>query len=304
MDLLQSLRIFMKVSDLSSFTRAAETLQVGRPQVTLAVRDLEAMLGVRLFQRTTRKVTLTTEGGAFYARAEGILTSVADASAMFGSTASALRGKLRIDIPSAFAQTGFVDSLREFSRIYPDVAMVLGVTDRTVDMVAEGVDCVIRIGELKDSSLIAKRIGAAVMVTCASPAYLSEFGKPETLADLASHRSVNFLSGSSRRALPWTFTDNGKTETMTPKGSILVNDSHAYVNCGVSGFGIIQVPGIMVDAYLQDGRLTEVLADFRPSPRTVSMLYPSKSYLAPQVRVFVDWVHERFPVLHGCWLRD
>jgi len=194
--------------------------------------------------------------------------------------------------------------LREFSRIYPDVAMVLGVTDRTVDMVAEGVDCVIRIGELKDSSLIAKRIGAAVMVTCASPAYLSEFGKPETLADLASHRSVNFLSGSSRRALPWTFTDNGKTETMTPKGSILVNDSHAYVNCGVSGFGIIQVPGIMVDAYLQDGRLTEVLADFRPSPRTVSMLYPSKSYLAPQVRVFVDWVHERFPVLHGCWLRD
>ena len=304
MDLIQSLRIFMKVSDLSSFTRAAETLQVGRPQVTLAVRDLEATLGVRLFQRTTRKVTLTSEGGAFYERAEGILADIADASAMFGSTASALRGKLRIDIPSAFAQTGIVHSLREFSRKYRDVDMVLGVTDRTVDMVAEGVDCVVRIGELKDSSLIARRIGAAVMITCAAPSYLDEFGEPKTLEGLAGHRSVNFLSGSSRRPLPWSFVERGKSETITPKGAILVNDSHAYVECGLSGFGIIQVPGVMVDAYLRDGRLKEVLQDYRPLPRTVSMLYPSKSYLAPQVRVFVDWMHDHFPSLHGCWLES
>jgi len=304
MDLLQSMKIFMKVSDFGSFTRAAENLQIGRPQVTLTVRDLEARLGVRLFQRTTRKVTLTSEGEAFYDRAESILGSVSDATTMFGSTGSVLRGKLRIDIPSAFAQTSFIDSLREFTRTYPDVDLVLGVTDRNVDMVAEGVDCVLRIGELKDSSLIARRIGSAVMIACAAPAYLEEFGEPVTLDQLAEHRTVNFLSGASRRPLAWHFQQDGGPVVLTPKEAILVNDSHAYVQCGIAGFGIVQVPGILVDRYLVDGWLKEILAPFRPEPRTVSVLYPSKSYLAPQVRVFVDWIQARFAALHGTWLKD
>ena len=163
---------------------------------------------------------------------------------------------------------------------------MLGVTDRNVDMVAEGVDCVLRIGELKDSRMVVRRIGAALMVTCASPRYLEEFGEPICLSDLPEHRSVNFLSGS----------------VLTPKDAILVNDSHAYVECAASGFGIVQAPGVLVDRYLADGRLREILVPFRPLPRPVSVLYPSKRYLAPQVRVFVDWIQERFTTLHGIWL--
>ena len=302
MDLLQSMRIFLKVADFGSFTRAAEALNIGRPQVTLSIRDLEASLGVRLFQRTTRKVTLSTEGASFYERAEEILRSVAEATSMFGRPGGSLRGKLRIDIPSAFAQANFIDSLREFTRTYPDVDLVLGVTDRNVDMVAEGVDCVLRIGELKDSSMVVRRIGAALMVTCASPRYLEEFGEPIGLSDLPEHRSVNFLSGSNRRPLAWHFLENGQPTVLTPKGAILVNDSHAYVECAASGFGIVQVPGVLVDRYLADGRLREILIPFRPLPRPVSVLYPSKRYLAPQVRVFVDWIQERFMTLHGTWL--
>lgn len=304
MGLLQSMRIFVKVAELGSFTRTAELLQIGRPRVTLTVRDLEASLGVRLFQRTTRKVSLTTEGEAFLERAQEILGSVADATSMFGHPGVALNGKLRIDIPSAFAQTGLMMSLRDFTRTYPDVNLILGVTDRNVDMVAEGVDCVLRIGDLKDSSMVARRIGSAIMITCASPQYLEEFGEIRTLDDLSNHRGINFLSGSSKRPLPWHFLQDGKVRALNPKSAILVNDSHAYVECGAAGFGLLQVPGILVDSLLAEGRLIEVLSEFRPVPRPVSVLFPSKSYLAPQVRVFVDWIQQRFPSLDATWLNQ
>lgn len=300
-DFLQSLRIFMKVSELSSFTRASETLQVGRPQVTLAVRDLELKLGVRLFERTTRRVTLTSEGGAFRKRAEAILADVADASSMFGGTASGLSGKLRINSPSAFFQTGFLDSLKEFSRTYPNVEIVLGITDRANDIVAEEVDCVIRIGEMKDSNLIATRIGAAVMVTCVAPSYLSEFGEPKSLAELANHRSVDLLPGSDWNPQPFSFNNTGELQIATLKRAILVADDQAYVECGVSCFGIIQVPRILVDLHLRHGRLVEILRDLRPTPWMVSVCYANKSYLAPHVRVFVDWVRDHHLNFDRCW---
>ncbi|MBG0512124.1 LysR family transcriptional regulator [Agrobacterium sp. MOPV5] len=304
MDLLQSIRVFIKVADFGNFTRAAENLQVGRPQVTIIIKELEDSLGVRLFQRTTRKVTMTSEGEAFYERAETILGSVSEATSMFGQIGAPLRGKLRIDIPSAFAQTGFFESLRDFTRTYPDIELTLGVTDRNVDMVAEGVDCVLRIGELKDSSLVARRVGSAVMVTCAAPRYLDEFGEPKSLQDLSDHRCVNFLSGASRRPISWHFFEGGTATQIAPKSAILVNDSHAYVECGVAGFGIVQVPGIIVDRYLNDGRLKEILSPYRPTPRPVSVLYPSKQYLAPQVRIFIDWIQARFAALNGQWLTN
>jgi len=302
MDFLQSLRIFMKVSELSSFTRASESLQVGRPQVTLAVRDLELKLGVRLFERTTRRVTLTSEGGAFRKRAESILADVADASSMFGGTARALGGKLRIDIPSAFCQIGFMDSLRDFSCTYPEVEIALGITDRSDDVVAKEVDCVIRIGDVKDSDFIVSRIGAAVMVTCAAPSYLSEFGEPKSLAELADHRCVDLLPGSAGNPRPFIFHNIDELQTATLKRAILVADEKAYLECGLSGFGIIQVPGILVNFHLRHGQLVEVLRDLRPTPRMVSICYANKSYLAPQVRVFVDWVRDHHLIFDRCWL--
>ncbi|WP_413990751.1 LysR substrate-binding domain-containing protein [Labrys okinawensis] len=184
---------------------------------------------------------------------------------------------------------------------YSNVGLVLGVSDRNIDLVTEGVDCVIRIGALKDSSLVARRIGAAVMITCAAARYIEEHGEPISLADLQSHRSVNFMSGASRRPLPWAFQEGEKAVTLVPRGAMLVNDSHAYVESGLAGFGLIQVPGILVDRFLASGQLREVLAANRPVPRPISILYPSRQFLAPQVRVFIDWMQQRFATFHETW---
>ncbi|QIB52305.1 LysR family transcriptional regulator [Pseudomonas sp. OIL-1] len=298
------MQLFVRLAELGSFTRAADAMRVGRPQVTRAIQELEASLGVRLFQRTTRKVRLTNEGERFYERAKQILGDVAEATSMFGHPDASMRGRLRVDIPTAFARPGLIASLREFTTCYPDIELTLGVTDRTVDLVAEGVDCVLRIGELPDSSLVARRIGRAIMITCASPRYLKEHGEPVNLDDLRAHGGVTFLSGQNKRSLPWQFLNEGSEQTYVSSYGISVNESNAYVECGVAGFGILQAPGITLDRYLADGSLIEVLRPYRPRPRPVSILYPSRSHLAPQVHAFIDWVSEQFPVLYTGWLED
>lgn len=302
MELLQSMQLFARLAELGSFTRAADAMQIGRPQVTRAIQALEISLGVRLFQRTTRTVRLTSEGEQFYERVKTILGEVADATAMFSSPGSTLRGRLRIDIPTALSQPGLIEGLRAFSTRYPAIDLTLGVTDRTVDLVAEGVDCALRIGELPSSSLVASRIGLATMVTCAAPRYLKEHGEPQTLEDLSAHRGVTFLSGQNQRSLAWQFMDGGREQSHITRQGITVNESNAYVECGVAGFGILQAPGITLDRFLADGTLVEVLREFRPRPRPVSVLYPSRSHLAPQVEAFVCWVREQFPRLYGHWL--
>ena len=303
MELLQSMQVFAKLAELGSFTKVAEAMQTGRPYVTRTIQELEASLGVRLFQRTTRKVRLTAEGERFYERVKEILATIAQTTSMFDRSGSTLRGRLRIDIPTAFSQHGFMESLRRFTQAYPEIELALGVTDRTVDLVAEGIDCVLRIGDLPDSSLVARDIGSATMVTCASAGYLQACGVPQTLQALAGHRCVGFLSGQNNRPLPWHFSVEDEDRPHTPRGGITVNESNAYVQCGVAGFGIIQAPGITVGAFLDSGELVEVLGAFRPKPRRVSVLYPSRTHLAPQVDAFVDWLKKHFPVLHPDWFK-
>jgi LysR family transcriptional regulator for bpeEF and oprC len=302
MELLQSMRLFARLAELGSFTKAAESLDIGRPQVTRYIQELETSLGVRLFQRTTRKVALTAEGERFYERVQEILAGISAATSMFDRPGATLTGRLRVDIPSAFAQMKFINSLKEFTVSYPSINMVLGVTDRAVDLIGEGVDCALRIGELPDSSLIARPIAMATMVTCAAPGYLNEHGEPKTLDDLASHRGVNFLSGQSNRTLPWHFSVKGQNRSFVPDAGITVTESNAYVQCGVSGFGIIQAPGIAVAKHLESRGLVEILKPYRPAPRPVSLLYPSRTHLAPQVQAFIEWLQERFPQLHSDWL--
>ncbi|WP_426247523.1 LysR substrate-binding domain-containing protein [Pseudomonas sp. TWR3-1-1] len=304
MELLQSMQVFTRLAELGSFTRAADAMQIGRPQVTRAIQELETSLGVRLFQRTTRTVRLTSEGEQFYERVKAILDEVAGATAMFSSPGSTLRGRLRVDIPTAFSQPGLIESLREFSILYPAIELALGVTDRTVDLVAEGVDCALRIGELPSSSLVARRIGMATMITCAAPQYLKEHGEPKTLEDLRAHRGVTFLSGQNQRPLAWQFMEGAREQSHICRLGITVNESNAYVECGVAGFGILQAPGITLDRFLTNGTLVEVLQAYRPHPRPVSVLYPSRAHLAPQVEVFVNWVREQLPKLYGRWLES
>ena len=302
MELLQSMQVFVRVAELGSFTKAADATQLGRPQVTRAIQELEASLGVRLFQRTTRQVRLTTEGEQFYERVMDILGRLAETTSMFDTSGASLRGKLRVDIPSALSQPAFITSLREFTHSHPQIEMALGVTDRTVDLVAEGVDCVLRIGDLPDSSLVARRIGMATMVTCAAPGYIQEFGAPDTLEALDTHRCISFLSGQNHRRLPWQFSQGGIDRGYVSHRGIVVNESNAYVQCGVAGFGILQAPGIALERYLAEGSLVEVLENYRPRPRPVSVLYPSRTHLVPQVQAFVDWVSQRFAPLYPVWL--
>ncbi|SQF99004.1 transcriptional regulator [Paucimonas lemoignei] len=304
MELLQSMQVFARLAELGSFTRAADAMQIGRPQVTRAIQALETSLGVRLFQRTTRAVRLTSEGEQFYERVKSILGDVASARAMFASPRSTLRGRLRVDIPTAFSEPGLIESLRTFTTHFPEIELALGVTDRTVDLVAEGVDCALRIGELPSSSLVARRIGRATMVTCAAPRYLAEHGEPTTLEDLNTHRGVTFLSGHNQRPQAWQFLEGSREQSHICRQGITVNESNAYVECGVAGFGILQAPGITLDRFLAQGTLVEVLRPYRPHPRPVSVLYPSRSHLAPQVEVFVDWVREQLPKLYERWLES
>lgn len=301
MELLQSMQVFARLAELGSFTKVAQALQIGRPQVTRTIQELEASLGVRLFQRTTRKVKLTAEGEKFYERVKDILATVAAATSMFDPGGARLRGRLRVDIPTAFSQPGFIASLKKFTEAFPYIELSLGVTDRRVDLVGEGVDCVLRIGQLPDSSMVAREIGTATMVTCASESYLQVYGVPHTLEALAEHRCVSFLSGQTNRPLPWHFTVQGQERPHIPHGGISVNESNAYVQCGVAGFGIVQAPGITVERLLASGELVEVLEGFRPKPGLVSVLYPSRSHLAPQVEAFVDWLKVHFPILHPTW---
>ena len=304
MELLQSMRLFARLAELGSFTKTAESLDIGRPQVTRYIQELETSLGVRLFQRTTRKVALTAEGERFYQRVQEILADISDATTMFDRTGATLVGRLRVDIPTAFAQIEFIKCLKSFTDTFPGINMVLGVTDRAVDLIGEGIDCALRIGDLPDSTLIARPIAMATMVTCAAPDYLTEHGKPETLDGLIAHRGVNFLSGQSNRTLPWHFSVQGQDRTFVSSTGITVTESNAYVQCGVSGFGIIQAPGIAVAEHLDSGALVEILESYRPAPRPVSVLYPSRIHLAPQVQVFIEWLQVHFPQLNTAWLEE
>lgn len=301
MELLQAMKVFSAVAKLGSFTNAAEVLRVGRPHVTRYIQELEASLGVRLFQRTTRSVKLTAEGEQFYVRTEEILAGIEDATTMFSQTGETMRGRLRVDLPVALSQQKVLDRLRDFTRQHPGLELVLGVTDRAVDLVAEGVDCVLRIGELPDSSLVGRRVGAAVMVLCASPSYLAENGTPESLSDLSVHKGVNFLSGHNNRPLRWRFLIGDEEVPAACSASISVNESNAYVHCGVAGFGLIQAPGVMVEQQLAEGSLVEVLAPYRPKPWPVSLLYPSREYVSPRVKLFSQWLVQELVTTNQTW---
>lgn len=302
MELLHSLRVFAKLASLGSFTKTSDAMQIGRPHVTHAIQELEASLGVRLFHRTTRKVTLTTEGEIFHQRVIEILNNIAEATSLFSTNSENICGRLRIDLPVALAQSYFIASLQAFNRAYPNISLILGVTDRTIDLIAEGVDCVVRLGELPNSSMVGRRIGMAPLITCASPGYLGEFGNPATLDDLARHRGVNYFTGPSQKPMDWRFLVNGEERVINLRPGILVNDSAAYIEAGLAGFGIMQALSVSVDHHIASGALVEVLPQYRPKARPLSVLYPSRMHLAPQVRVFVDWVAEYFPALHGNWL--
>nr|WP_244101313.1 LysR family transcriptional regulator [Burkholderia ambifaria] len=239
MDRLQTMQIYVQIVERGNFTQAADALQLHRPAVTKAVQQLEQELGIRLLNRSTRRVSVTAEGEAFYARCVQLLGSIDDAFASFPKQRVVPKGRLRLDIAVALAKTVVIPALPEFQQRYPQIELVLGASDQPADLIGEGIDCVVRVGTLKDSSMIARTVGAVPMVTCASPAYIVRHGLPRTLDDLRAHRAVNFFTGANRKILEWTFRANGELVNVKLPSSLLTNNSEALLSCGLAGLGIV-----------------------------------------------------------------
>lgn len=290
MDRFQSMQLFTRIVELGSFTRAAEDLQLPRASVTLAVQDLEKRLGTRLLQRTTRHVSTTPDGQAYYERCQRLLADLEEAESAFGSAQLKPRGKLRVDLQGTLARHFVLPRIGEFCERYPDVELEIGLGDRLVDLVREGVDCVLRGGELRDSTMVARRVALLQQVTCASREYLRRHGTPTTVDALRGHQAVNFLSQRTGKPLPFDFLVDGVARSVQLKGPVAVSDADAYHACCAAHLGLIQVPRYHIAPRLADGSLCEVLADCRPAPMPVSVLYPHSRQLSPRVRVFVDWL--------------
>lgn len=285
--------IFVHVVESGSFIRAAEQLQMHRPAVSKAVQQLEEELGVKLLHRTTRRLSLTSEGEAFYQRAKALLGEMAELMAAYSSTQS-VSGNLRLDFPLTLAHSLLIPALDEFRERYPDIEIILTSSDRRIDLIAEGIDCVVRLGELEDSSFIARRIGEVAMVTCAAPGYIAKYGAPQTLEDLAQHRAVNFFSDRSREVMTWKFIVNGEIIAKRVDSALRVDNSDIFLTSGLAGLGLIQGIDSALRPHIESGALVPVLPDYPCAPKAVSVLYPDKRNLAPRVRVFIDWFSEIF----------
>jgi LysR family transcriptional regulator for bpeEF and oprC len=290
MDVFHSMQVFVSVIETGSFTKAAQALHLHRPAVSKTIQLLEHQLGGRLLNRTTRQVSLTPDGEAFYERCKTILADVDETMSSLSNRPARLIGKLRVDMPVALAKLLIIPSLMDFQRQYPGIELTIGASDKPIDMLSEGVDCVVRMGALEDSSLIASSIGFIPMMTCAAPSYLESFGIPQTLADLETHCAVNYFSGNNPRPIEWVFTVEGQVKALRLKSGIRVNDTEAFIASALAGFGLLQALEISVRSHLQDGSLVQVLSDLPVPAKRVSILYPHRDFLPPKVEVFIEWL--------------
>lgn len=286
MDRFDSMRLFARVVERRSFTGAAQDLGLPRSTATEVVKQLEKRLGVRLLQRTTRQVTPTLDGEAYYRRCLAILADVEEAESAF--TGARPSGPLKVDVHGTLARHFLMPGLPRFLAEYPGIQLHLGEGDRLVDLIREGVDCVLRVGEPRDSAMVGKRVAMLEEGTFASPAYLEKYSTPRRPEDLANHRMIGFVSSATGSVIPLELTVDGKPERFTPPLALSVASGESMVAAAQAGLGLIQLPRYHAQA--RPGALVEVLADYRPSPTPVSLLYPHSRQLSPRVRVFIDWV--------------
>lgn len=289
MDRIDLFRIFARVVESASFTRAAGVLGIPRSSVSAAVQELEGRVGARLLHRTTRKVSLTQDGAAFYERCVRLVADVEEAETLFRSAATPA-GRLRFDVPGRIGRLIVAPALPAFLDSYPDIDIELGVTDRAVNLVEDSVDCVLRVGPLSDSGLIARPIGELGLINVASPAYLERHGVPAGPDALDTHWAVNYASPSSGRVAPWEWLENGDVLTRPMRARVTVNSAEAYIACCLAGLGLIQIPAYDVRPQLAAGDLVEVMAGHRAAPMPVTLLYSHRQHLSRRLKVFADWL--------------
>lgn len=290
MDRIDLFRIFTRVVECANFTRAADTLGIPRSSVSAAVQELEGRVGARLLHRTTRKVSATQDGIAFYERCQRVIADVEETENLFRQTAAQPSGRLRIDVPGRIGRLIIAPALPDFLDRFPEIDIDLGVTDRAVDLVEDGVDCVLRVGPLSDSGLIARPIGKLSLINVASPAYLARHGTPQTPDDLGGHRAVNYASPSSGRIEDWEWVEDGVLRSVPVRGRVTVNSAEAYIACCLAGLGLIQIPAYDVKRHLEARELVEVMPNHRAEPMPMTLLYPHRRHLSRRLQVFAHWL--------------
>ncbi|PHQ71637.1 MAG: LysR family transcriptional regulator [Sneathiella sp.] len=294
MDRIDAMRLFVRIVERRSFTAAAHDTGVPRSTVTQVIKQMEARLGVRLLQRTTRVVRSTLDGEAYYRRCIAILDDIEDAEGAFNGALP--KGMLRLEVQGTLARFFLMPGLPEFFAQYPDIEISMSESDRWVDLVHEGVDCALRWGTLPDSDLIARRLGMAERMTYASPGYLTRFGHPDTLDALEGHRIVGIRLLTTGAITPLDFVVDGEIRSVSLPATLSVTGPESYLLGTRLGLGLAQMPRFHVEDDLRRGNLVAVLTNLPPPSVPVSVLYPQSRQLSPRVRVFIDWLAQQFPM--------
>ncbi|MBL5932376.1 LysR family transcriptional regulator [Lelliottia amnigena] len=290
MDKIHAMQLFIRVAELESFSRAADTLGLPKGSVSRQIQALENLLGTQLLHRTTRRVSLTQDGMVYYERAKDLLANLDELDGLFQSDPTSISGRLRVDMPVAVARNLVIPKLPSFLQQYPGIELELSSSDRLVDVIREGFDCVVRVGTLKDSGLIARTLGKLSMINCASPDYLARFGYPENLDDLASHAVIHYAVNLGTRPQGFEFFNGDATVWVKTGGILTVNSTETYHAACLAGLGIIQVPRVGVREALRAKKMVEILPQYRAEPMPVSLIYPHRRNLSRRVHLFMEWL--------------
>ena len=293
MDRFDTLQAFALVVETGSFTKAARALNLSRTTVTQLVQQLEARLRVKLLHRTTRQVRVTEDGAAYHERVVRLLADLADADSSLSDASAALKGRLRVDVPSPLARLVLVPALPGFHERYPEIQLDLGVSDRMVDLIGDQVDCVLRGGTLPDSSLMARRVGDLQMGAYAAPSYVQRAGLPTHPRELMGthHRTVGYLASRTGKVAPFTLRRDHEHVEVQGRHALAVDDGNAYLAAGVAGLGVLWLPRYMADAHVAQGELLPVFDDgWHIAPMPLYVAFPPNRHVSAKLRMFIDWV--------------
>lgn len=290
MDKIYAMQLFIRVAELESFSRAADTLGLPKGSVSRQIQALENLLGTRLLYRTTRRVQLTHDGMVYYESAKDLLSNLEDLNGMFQHLPGSISGRLRVDIPVSMAKSLVLPHLPTFLQQYPGVELELCSSDRQVDVIREGFDCVLHVGMLKESGLAVRPLGKLTRVNCASQDYVARFGFPLTLDDLAGHAMIHYAVNSEMPTPGFEWMEESTPRWITTGGALSVNNSETYHAACLAGLGIIQAPRIGVKEALRNGQLVDILPQYRAHPLPVSILYPPRRSLPRRVHLFMEWL--------------
>ncbi|WP_420959960.1 LysR family transcriptional regulator [Brucella sp. IR073] len=296
MDQLAAMRAFIRVVEAGNFSRASESLGMPKATVTKLIQSLESHLRTKLLNRTTRRVLVTHDGALYYDRALRLLADLEELDSSMADAQGTPQGRVRVEMSGALANLVLIPNLWDFKTRHPGIRLDLGVSDRPVDILAENVDCAIRIGEITDQSLIARRIAQLHFITCVAPSYLKKFGEPQHPREIEpDHYVVGYFRAQTGQQLPLEFTREGE-EDMEVFGRYLIatNEAITYLAAAEAGMGIVQIPRLMTETPFRDGTLQPILTEWNREPLPVFVVFPPNRHLSSKVRAFVDWAAELF----------